>query len=120
MEFFDKIIEGYEAVLHFVAEFLLKNESMDAEQFLAAMQMSNPTIESIEEIAVEKKRKSDEENKTAHENNAKAAEEERARREELSKKMQNGEELTADTLREIFEKHTASMDDDDSKPKDKQ
>ncbi len=63
--------------LHFIAEFLLKNESMDEEQFIAAMQMENPTIEEIENIADEKKKKSDEENKTAHENNAKAEEEAR-------------------------------------------
>ena len=61
--------------LHFVAEFLLKNESMDEEQFRAAMEMQNPTIESIEEIAAMKKEKSEEENKTAHANNRKAEEE---------------------------------------------
>jgi predicted DNA-binding protein YlxM (UPF0122 family) len=38
--------------LHFVAEFLLKNESMDDEQFKAAMETDNPTIEDIEKIAV--------------------------------------------------------------------
>ena len=99
--------------LHFVAQFLLKNESMDEEQFSAAMQMNNPTIESIEEIAALKKQRSDEENKTAHENNAKAEEEERLHREELAKRMQNGEQLTDDVLKEIFEKHTANADDDD-------
>ena len=54
--------------LHFVASFLLKNEVMDEEQFLAAMTRDNPTIEEIEAIAAERKRKSEEENKTAHEN----------------------------------------------------
>ena len=67
--------------LHFVAEFLLKNESMDEEQFKAAMEMENPTIEDIENIAAEKKKKSEEENKTAHENNAKAEAEAKARAE---------------------------------------
>ena len=79
--------------LHFVAEFLYKKESMDEEQFRAAMEMDNPTIEYIESIAIEKKRKSEEENKTAHENNAKAEQEEKRkeaeaiakRREELEK-----------------------------------
>ncbi len=69
------------AKLHFVAEFLLKNESMDEEQFKAAMEMDNPTIEDIENIALEKKKKSEEENKTAHENNAKAEAEAKARAE---------------------------------------
>ncbi|MBE6537628.1 MAG: ATP-dependent zinc metalloprotease FtsH [Ruminococcaceae bacterium] len=67
--------------LHFVAEFLLKNESMDEEQFKAAMEMDNPTIEEIEQIAVDKKKKSEAENKTAHENNAKAEAEAKARAE---------------------------------------
>ncbi len=90
--------------LHFVAEFLLKNESMDEEQFLAAMQMENPTIESIEGILAEKKRKSEEENKTAHENQAKKEAEEAARREELAKRMGSGEAITPDVLADIFGK----------------
>ncbi len=99
--------------LHFVAEFLLKNESMDEEQFRAAMEMENPTIESIEDIAFRKSQKSTEENNIAHENNRKAEEEERLRREELAKKLANGEELTQDALKEIFEKnHTAKSDSD--------
>ncbi len=102
--------------LHFVAEFLLKNESMDEEQFLAAMQMENPTIESIEGILTEKKRKSEEENKTAHENLAKKEREEAARREELVKRMSNGEVLTPEVLTDIFEK-PIDKDSDDSNDK---
>ena len=99
--------------LHFVAEFLLKNESMDEEQFRAAMEMSNPTIESIEDIAFMKKQKSAEENDVAHENNRKAEEEERLRREELAKKMASGEPLTEEVLAEIFEKkHTPDEKDE--------
>ena len=109
--------------LHFVAEFLLKNESMDEEQFRAAMEMENPTIESIEDIAFRKKQKSEEENDIAHENNRKAEEQDRLRREELSKKMANGENLTDDVLRDIFEKnYTAKSDDNtdsDNKTSDK-
>ena len=103
--------------LHFVAQFLLKNESMDEEQFRAAMEMNNPTIESIEDIAFRKKQKSEEENDIAHENNRKAEEEERIRREELAKKMASGEDLTEQDLKEIFGKHTANGDNTD--PKDK-
>ena len=61
--------------LTFVAEFLLKNESMDDEQFKACMEMDEPTFEQIEAIAKERARTSEEENKAAHENNAKAEEE---------------------------------------------
>jgi cell division protease FtsH len=101
--------------LHFVAEFLLKNEAMDEEQFKAAMEMQNPTIESIEDIAFRKQQKSDEENTVAHENNRKAEEEERLRREELAKKMASGEGLTDQDLKEIFEKKfTAGNDEDNS------
>ncbi|MBR7117281.1 MAG: ATP-dependent zinc metalloprotease FtsH [Clostridia bacterium] len=61
----EKILREHLDKLHFVAEFLLKNEFMDEEQFLAAMERDNPTFEEIEEIAIERKRKSDEENKNA-------------------------------------------------------
>ena len=108
--------------LHFVAEFLLKNESMDEEQFRAAMEMANPTVESIEDIAVRRKQKSEEENKTAHENNAKAEEEERLRREELSRRMANGEPLSDEVLRDIFTKDYSSdaeSDKDSSQGEDK-
>ena len=106
--------------LHFVAQFLLKNESMDEEQFRAAMEMNNPTIESIEDIAFRKEKKSAEENDVAHENNRRAEEEERFRQEELAKKMASGQDLTDDVLAEIFEKQfTASADNDmDNNPFD--
>jgi cell division protease FtsH len=48
--------------LHFIAEFLLKHEIMDGDQFRSAMDDENATMESIEEIANEKKRKSEEAN----------------------------------------------------------
>ena len=51
--------------LHFVANFLLKNEFMDEEQFAATMEMENPTNEAIENIAIERKKKSEEENESA-------------------------------------------------------
>ena len=105
--------------LHFVAEFLLKHESMDEDQFLAAMQMSAPTMESIENIALERRRKSDEENKTAEQERAKAEEEERLRREDLASRMAKGEPLTDDVLAEIFGKqHTARADKDEEKNSD--
>ncbi len=62
--------------LHFLAQFLVKNEVMDEEQFNAAMD-GNASMEELEEMAAEKRRKSDEENV----NRAKADEEEKLRRE---------------------------------------
>ena len=61
--------------LHFVAAFLLKNEIMDGDQFKAAME-GDPTIEDLEEMAAEKKRKSREDNERKRLEN-----EERERRE---------------------------------------
>ena len=61
--------------LHFVAAFLLKNEIMDGDQFKAAME-GDPTIEELEEMAEEKKRRSREDNERKRLEN-----EERERRE---------------------------------------
>ncbi len=72
--------------LTFVAEFLLKYEYMDEDQFIACMEKENPTFEEIDAIAAERRSKSEEENKTAKENNEKAEEEER-RRTEIAKKI---------------------------------
>ena len=67
--------------LHFVAQFLLKNEFMDEDQFKACMDMDDPTIEAIEAIAEERKRVSEEENESAHKKNARNEELERERAE---------------------------------------
>ncbi len=47
--------------LHFIAEFLMRNEIMDGEQFAAAME-GEPTFEELEEMTEAKKRKSRAEN----------------------------------------------------------
>ena len=56
-----KILSDNVNKLHFVAEFLQKNEVMDEDQFKAAME-GEPTVEELEEMAAEKKRKSAKEN----------------------------------------------------------
>ena len=61
--------------LHFIAEFLVKNEVMDADQFRATMERDNVTIEEIEQIVADKKAKSREDN----ERRAREDEERRAR-----------------------------------------
>ena len=73
------ILEEHIDKLHFVAEFLIKNEVMDEYQFKACMEMDNPTIEQIEKIAEDRKRISEEENETAHKKNARNEELERER-----------------------------------------
>ena len=68
--------------LNFIAEFLLKNEIMDGEQFSAAMDGS-PTFEELEEMTEAKKRRSREENE---ERRRKQAAEERRKKEEAEAK----------------------------------
>jgi len=48
--------------LHFVAEYLMKNEIMEEEQFVRAMSEPEVTIEELEAMVAEKRRKSREEN----------------------------------------------------------
>ncbi len=90
--------------LHFVAEFLLKNESMDDEQFRVCMETENPTIEEIENIVIERQKKSEEENKTAHDKNEKARieAEEKAKREEEERRFTNQNFATDDFLNNVF------------------
>ena len=76
-----KILNENIEKLHFIAEFLLKNEIMDGEQFAAAME-GDPTFEELEEMTEAKKRKSREENDKKRELE-KA--EERRRKEEAEK-----------------------------------
>ncbi len=64
--------------LNFIAEFLLKNEIMDGQQFTAAME-GTPTFEELEEMTEAKKRRSREENE---EKRRKKAEEERKKQQE--------------------------------------
>ncbi len=87
----EKILTEHIDKLHFIASFLLKNEFMDEEQFRAAMESDDPTIEQIENIAAEKKNQSEEENKTAHENNRKSEEEAKAREEAERKAREEAE-----------------------------
>jgi cell division protease FtsH len=85
-----KLLTDNIAKLHFVSEFLVKNEVMDAEQFAAAMD-GDPTFEELEEMTESKKRKSREENDRkraellAEERKRKEAEEKARREAERSK-----------------------------------
>ena len=103
--------------LHFIAEFLLKNEIMDGEQFTAAME-GNPTFEELEEMTAAKKRRSREENDKKRENE-KA--EERRRKEEAEKSKKEKGSNAPEPLNlfddEIIEvkPHEEIIDDDDDK-----
>ena len=73
--------------LHFIAEFLLKNEIMDGEQFAAAMNGS-PSFEELEEMTEAKRRRSREENDRKRE--LEKAEERRRAEEAAKNAAQNG------------------------------
>ncbi len=70
--------------LKFVAEYLFTHEVMDGDQFKCAMGSEEPTVEALEEIAAEKKRKSEEANARRREE-AEREEAERRRREEAER-----------------------------------
>jgi len=74
--------------LHFVAEFLLKNEIMDGEQFAAAMD-GNPTFEELEEMTEAKQRRSREENEERRRREAIEARKKREEEEERIRQAQN-------------------------------
>ena len=86
--------------LHFVAEFLVRNEVMDGEQFAAAME-GNPSFEELEEMTEAKKRKSREENDRKR---AELLAEERKRKEEEEKARKEDETKSADDKRDNYDK----------------
>ena len=86
--------------LHFVAEFLVRNEVMDGEQFAAAME-GNPSFEELEEMTEAKKRKSREENDRKR---AELLAEERKRKEEEEKARKEAETKSADDKHDNYDK----------------
>ena len=86
--------------LHFVAEFLMRNEIMDGEQFAAAMD-GDPSFEELEEMSEAKKRKSREENDRRR---AELLAEERKRKEEEEKTRKEAEEKSANDKHDNYDK----------------
>ena len=89
-----RILEENIDRLHFVAAYLMKNEIMEEEQFVRAMSEPGITIEALEEMVAEKRRKSQEENERHARHMAeleKQREEERARAEAREKDKQHKE-----------------------------
>ena len=56
------VLREYEEKLRFVAEFLIKNEIMEEEQFIRAMEEPNITFEELEAMTAEKRERSRREN----------------------------------------------------------
>ncbi len=99
--------------LHFISEFLMKNEIMDGEQFKAAME-GNPTFEELEEMTEAKKRRSREENEEKRRLEKKRAEEEKARKEkEEAEKNRYNQDGTPDSK---YQKEDDSNDNNNQIP----
>ena len=69
------IIKEHIDKMHFIKDFLLKNEIMDGDQFKAIMESEAPTIEEIEKISEDKKQKSRDEARARQEAEEKARQE---------------------------------------------
>ncbi len=83
--------------LHFIAEFLLKNEIMDGEQFTAAMD-GEPSFEELEEMTEAKARRSREENE---ERRRREAIEARRKREEAEERLRQAQEANVPPMKDF-------------------
>ena len=83
--------------LHFVAEYLMRNEIMEGDEFKAVMESECPVMEEIEAIAEAKKQKSIEANK------AKAEADEKAKQEAKDKEKASSEQPTPESVSEPAE-----------------
>ena len=78
----ETILQENSDKLKFIAEFLLRYETMDGEQFEAAMK-GNTSYEELDAMVAEKRRKSEEENQKVREEAERRAKEEAEHREQL-------------------------------------
>ena len=98
--------------LHFIAEFLVRNEIMDGEQFRAAME-GTPTFEELEEMTEAKRRRSRRENE---EKRLREAEEARKREEEAQAASAEQPNAPAETPAEEPSDESAEAEDDRNDP----
>lgn len=100
--------------LHFIAEFLLKYETMDDAQFLAAME-GDPSFEDLENMAKERREKSAKEN----EEKAKRDEEERIKRETEEREAEEAADLERrrNNIGEVLGDDDSSFDGDTGEDK---
>ncbi|MCQ2456120.1 MAG: ATP-dependent zinc metalloprotease FtsH [Clostridia bacterium] len=103
--------------MHFIAEFLLKNEVMEQAQFERAME-GDATIEELEAMVAEKRRRSEEENKARAERIKEEEKKREAEREaEQSKHDKNGTSHTM-TFSEFMENFQAPEKSEDKQDGD--
>ena len=100
----EEILKEHMDKLHFVANFLFKNEVMEADQFEAAMATENPDMEAIEALKSERAKRSEFEN----------AEAKRRREAEEAEAKRKAAEEAAIRVEEL-----APEDDPDAPPKQK-
>jgi cell division protease FtsH len=104
-----EILTEHKDKLQFIAEFLLKYETMDGDQFEAAMS-GDPTFEELEAINAEKRRKSEEENKRREE----LEEEARKRDEEAAEKRMHDMHEHPEKHNSPFAKNPQDEDPEDT------
>ena len=111
-----KIIEDNIEKLHYVAKFLLEYETMDGEQFEAAMAEPPPSYEELDAMVAEKRRISEEENKKVREEAERRAREEAEQREVMRRKEQ--EEMVRRARMRQQHQNSGKGNDDDLNFKD--
>ncbi len=108
-----KILSENMKKMHFIAEFLMKNEIMDGEQFTAAME-GEPTFEELEEMTEAKKRKSREEN----EERRRAEKIAQRKREEAEEAARQNPVPTESTEAPLNEEAPAELSEESKKPEE--
>ena len=106
------ILKNDIAKLHFIADFLVKHETMDGDQFKAIMESDEPTMEEIEAIAEAKKQKSLEDNKNREIENS-----EKERAEAEAEARAEAEDTEVEEFAEELNSHDMNGDDIDSAEK---
>ncbi len=97
-----KLLTEHASKLEFIAEYLVKHEIMDGEQFKCAMEADEPTEQMLEEIAAEKKRRSEEANARRREQELEREKREREEKERLEREAnQTNEEAPSDKNGEV-------------------
>ena len=113
----EEILRANIEKLHFIAEFLVRNEVMEQAQFERAMN-EDVSIEELEEMVAEKRRRSEEENKARAERiKAAEAEREAQRAAEEAKKAAEGDKK--DPGKMTFEEYLRSIEKKDDSDEDK-
>ncbi len=114
-----EILEANIEKLHFVASYLMKNEIMEEEQFVRAMSEADVTLEDLEAMVAEKRRRSREENEAHARRIAeleKQREAEREKEKETAERRNSRDRDNGDT--DVFPFVFPGVPKDEQKPSD--